>query len=282
MMVLAMALLAVSDMFIKLSARGLPVGQVMLGLSIGGTLFFVLIAKAQGVKLFVPEARHPMVLWRNFFEVIGAIGLITGIAYVPLSVFAAIMQMAPLVVTVGAAVILKEDVGPRRWMAVAAGIVGMLLVVRPGMEGFTPLALFAVLGVTALALRDLVTRLAPANLPSVTLSTWGFAATMPAGALLMMLMGTPPVYNMEAHWPVLGAIVVTTTGYYAITTAMRVAPASVVSPFRYARLIFTMGLGILVFGERPDALTLTGAAIILCAGLYTFLRERQLARRRVA
>ena len=60
---------------------------------------------------------------------------------------------------------------------------------------------------------------------------------------------------------------------------MRVAPAAVVSPFRYTRLVFTMSLGVIVFHERPDALTLLGAAIIIVAGLYTFVRERQLARR---
>ena len=70
----------------------------------------------------------------------------------------------------------------------------------------------------------------------------------------------------------------TTTGYLAITTAMRMAPASIVAPFRYTRLVFTTGLGILIFGDRPDFWTLAGAAVILLAGLYTFLRERRLAR----
>lgn len=280
LMLLAMALLALSDMFIKSATQaGLPPGQVMVLLSVGGTAFFILIARIQGARLWTRAALHPAVIWRNVFEVIGAIGLILGLTYVPLAQFAAIMQMAPLVVVIGAATILKEPVGPRRWIAVGAGIVGMLLVVRPGTEGFAPTAFFAVLGVTGLALRDLVTRLSPPGIPSIALSTWGFGITMPFGAILMALMGDAPRWSGPAMWHVLGAIVVTTTGYYAITTAMRIAPVSVVAPFRYARLIFTTGLGILVFGERPDTLTLTGAAIILVAGLYTFLRERQLSRR---
>lgn len=280
LMMLAMALLALSDMFIKsASFAGFPPGQVMFLLSIGGTAFFILIARLQGAPIWTRDALHPAVIWRNFFEIIGAIGLMLGLAWVPLSQFAAIMQMAPLIVVIGAATVLKEQVGLRRWLAVAAGIVGMLLVVRPGMDGFTPAAFFALMGVAGLAMRDLVTRLSPPGIPSIALSTWGFAATIPFGAILMIIMGDAPRWSAPAMWHVAGAIVVTSTGYYAITTAMRIAPVSVVSPFRYARLVFTMGLGILVFGERPDALTLTGAAIILVAGLYTFLRERQLSRR---
>lgn len=282
LMVLAMALLALSDVFIKLSTRHLPPGQVMLLLSVGGTLLFVLLARAQRAPVWHRAALHPMVLLRNAFEIMGAFGLILSLTYVPLPIFAAIMQMAPLVVTIGAAVFLKEQVGPRRWVAVGAGIVGMLLVVRPGMAGFAPSALYAVVAVTALAMRDLVTRLSPPGIPAVSLSTWGFAATMPAGLVLMAIMGTPFSGNTAGVWPVIGGVLVTTTGYYALTSAMRAAPVSIVSPFRYARLVFTMGLGVLIFGERPDALTLLGAAIILVAGLYTFVREHQIARTRRA
>ncbi len=278
--VLAMALLALSDMFVKLSARHMPVGQVMLLMAAGGSALFALIALAQRAPLWNRDFLHPMVLVRNLFEVVGAFGLVLGLAYVPLSIFAAIMQAAPLVVTIGAALILREHVGPRRWIAVAVGIFGMLLVLRPGTGGFTPTALFAVMGVVGLALRDLVTRLSPAGIPSITLSLWGFLVTIPFGGVLMGLMGTPFGMDRAGIWPLLGAIVVTTLGYYAITSAMRLAPVSIVAPFRYTRLVFTMGLGIAVFGERPDALTYTGAGIILAAGGYTFWREHQIARRR--
>jgi drug/metabolite transporter (DMT)-like permease len=77
------------------------------------------------------------------------------------------------------------------------------------------------------------------------------------------------------------AVIVTAAGYYAVTQAMRMAPAAIVSPFRYTRLLFTMSLGILVFGEQPDGLTLLGAGIILAAGLYALYRERQIALARV-
>jgi drug/metabolite transporter (DMT)-like permease len=110
------------------------------------------------------------------------------------------------------------------------------------------------------------------------MSTWGFAAPIPIGLLLWWLSPMPTSLAPAALWPIAGAIAVTTVGYLAITTAMRMAPVSIVAPFRYTRLIFTPALGILFFGDRPDAMTLFGAGIILVAGLYTFIRERQLSR----
>jgi drug/metabolite transporter (DMT)-like permease len=277
LMILAMALLALSDMFIKLSSQVLSPGYVMFLLSLGGTLCFMLIAKWQGANLLSRDALHPWVLARGALEIIGGLGLVLSIGMIPLSLFAAIMQMAPLVVTLGAAVFLKEPVGPRRWLAILVGIIGMLLVIKPGTDGFEPAALFAVMGVCGLGLRDLITRLSPSHIPSISLATWGFTATIPIGLGLIFVSETPTNVTAITVWHMGGGIIVTALGYYAVTQAMRMAPAAIVSPFRYTRLIFTMSLGVLIFGERPDGLTLLGAAIILSAGLYALYRERKLA-----
>lgn len=286
LMILAMALLALSDVFIKLSSLVLSPGHVMFYLSLGGTLCFMLIAKWQRANLLSRDALHPWVLARSGLEIIGGLGLVLSIGAIPLSLFAAIMQMAPLVVTLGAAIFLKEPVGLRRWLAILAGLIGMLLVIRPGAEGFQPAALFAVMGVCGLGLRDLITRLSPAHIPSISLATWGFAATIPIGFGLSLVSDAPTAVPALTMWHMGAGIIVTALGYYAVTQAMRMAPAAIVSPFRYTRLVFTMSLGILVFGERPDALTLLGAAIILTAGLYALYRERKLAldqeRQRIA
>lgn len=264
-------------MFIKLSSQVLSPGYVMFLLSLGGTLCFMLIAKWQGANLLSRDALHPWVLARGALEIIGGLGLVLSIGMIPLSLFAAIMQMAPLVVTLGAAVFLKEPVGPRRWLAILVGIIGMLLVIKPGTDGFEPAALFAVMGVCGLGLRDLITRLSPSHIPSISLATWGFAATIPIGLGLIFVSETPTNVTAITVWHMGGGIIVTALGYYAVTQAMRMAPAAIVSPFRYTRLIFTMSLGVLIFGERPDGLTLLGAAIILSAGLYALYRERKLA-----
>ncbi|MGR3494267.1 DMT family transporter [Citreimonas sp.] len=278
----AMAFLAVSDVFIKLASQRAPLGQVMVSMSLGGTALFLALAAIKRVRIFTADALHPMVLLRNAFEIVGGLGLIVGISKVPLSVFAAIMQAAPLVVTLGAALFLREEVGWRRWTAIAVGLVGMLLVIRPFGAEFSGWELFAVMGVVGLAARDLVTRLSPESIPSLAISTWGFMAIIVPGLALLIFEAKPMTAEPLALVYIAAMVVVTALGYLCVTTAMRLAPAAIVSPFRYTRLVFTTGLGMAVFGERPGLPTLAGGALILAAGLYTFARERRLAIRTAA
>ena len=114
LMVAGMALLAASDAFLKLASQTAPVGQVMVMLSIGATALFLVLAALRGVRLSLSEAFEPKVMLRNLFEMIGALGMIVGLSKIPLALMAAIMQTAPLVVTLGAALFLQEPVGWRR------------------------------------------------------------------------------------------------------------------------------------------------------------------------
>lgn len=100
-MTASMACLALSDLFIKLAARSLPPGQVMFFLSLGGTLLFVLVARLRRIPVTGPAFRHPAVISRNAAEILGALGMVTGIAWTPLPMVAAIMQTTPLLVTLG-------------------------------------------------------------------------------------------------------------------------------------------------------------------------------------
>lgn len=278
LMVLAMAFLAASDAFIKLATGYAPAGQVMMALGLGGMIIFLTLARLRRMPIRRGDALHRMLIVRNLFEMAGGLGMVVALSKIPLSSLAAIMQAAPLVVTLGAALFLGEEVGWRRWAAIAVGLVGMLMVIRPFSASFSGWELFAVLGVTSLAARDLITRLAPPGIPSVVISAWGLASVAPVGLVLLIVTGEAPVAEPVAWAFMAGAVAVTTAGYLCVTTAMRIAPVSAVSPFRYTRLIFTTGLGMAIFGERPDEWTLAGAALILAAGLYTFVRERRLAR----
>lgn len=274
LMALAMAGFALEDMFIKLAAETLPAGQVLLVLALGGTLIFGTTARVQGIALWSPLARDPGVLLRTGAEVVGSIGLITAIALTPLSSASAIMQATPLFITLCAALFLGEQVGWRRWSAIAVGFFGVLLVIRPGTEGFNLLSLFAVLGVFGLGLRDLATRTLPPEAPALLLSTYAFAALIPTGAAMMVFMGTPWVAPSALVWGWMAcANAVGVLAYVTIVTASRTGDVSVVAPFRYVRLVFALGVGITVFGERPDVLTLIGAAIIVGSGLYTLVRQ---------
>ncbi|APX11320.1 DMT family transporter [Tateyamaria omphalii] len=274
-MVLAMLGFAIEDAVIKFLAGALPVGQVVGFLGIGGTLVFALIARAQGQRLWDPAFLSPAILIRNLAEVIGLIGFVSALALIPLSTASAILQAAPLLVTLGAALFLGEDVGWRRWAAIFVGFVGVMLIIKPGTAAFDWKLLFAVMGVLGLAARDLATRRVQAQVSSVQLSFLAFLVAIPGAVILLYMGGDQIVTPTQTQLGLLFAsVAIGCLAYFGITVAMRVGEISFVTPFRYSRMVFALILGMLVFNERPDALTLFGAAIIILSGLYTLWREQ--------
>lgn len=281
LMILAMLGFALEDMLIKQMAGALPTGQILATLGFGGFIVFALVCRAQGTALLQRDAMHPMVLLRNFGEIFGTLGYVTAVVLTPISSASAIFQATPLFVTLGAALFLREAVGWRRWVAIFVGFCGVLLIIRPGMESFRPASLFAVQGVIFLGIRDLATRRIPGTISSMRLSTYAFGVTVPTGLVLMAAMGEPFVRpdTIDAL-RVVGSIVAGVLGYYALVTATRLGDMSHVAPFRYSRLVFALIVGMTLFGERPDAATLIGAAIIVGSGTYAAIREA--SRRRAS
>ncbi len=280
LMVASMAGFALEDMLIKQMADALPMGQVILMIGLGGTISFSTLTLVRGQRVLSRAFLSWPVLLRSLGEIIATSGFVAAIVLTTLSSASAILQAAPLAVTLGAALFLREPVGWRRWTAIGVGFAGVLVIIRPGLEGFAPASLLAVVGVAGLALRDLAVRHVPPEVTSAQLSVWGFAIVIPTGLLMMLFMGTPPAMPGTTDLARLGAaFVVGGLGYYALVAATRTGDVAVVVPFRYTRLVFAMVLGALAFGERPDALMLTGAALIVGAGLYTIWREARMRPR---
>lgn len=274
-MTLAMAGFAVTDAFIKGLTGHLPVAQVIFILGLGGFAIFGLAVVLAGGKLFTHDWLRPIVLARNLAEAIATASFITALSLMPLSTASAILQANPLFVTMGAALFMGEIVGWRRWGAIGIGFVGMLLILRPTTDGLDWGALLAVLAMLMLAVRDLTTRAMPKTLSNLHLAAYAFATLIVTGLLMMPFGPAVVIPDISRVALSLGAIFAGALAYYAITAAMRVGEVSVVTPFRYTRLVFAMAIGVLVLGERPDAMTLIGAAVIIASGLYTFSRERK-------
>jgi drug/metabolite transporter (DMT)-like permease len=273
-MVLSMAGFALEDMFVKLAADTIPTGQILATLGTAGGLLFAVIVLRQGDRLWSRELLNPAVILRNVSEFVGTFGYVMAVVLTPLSTVSAILQAMPLLVTMGAALFLNEKVGWRRWAAIWIGFIGVLLVIRPGMEGFNPYSLFAVLGVVGLSARDLATRRVPKTVTSIQLSCWAFLTLVPLGCFMLLVTNTAPVLpDTKAAGALFGAIVFGVLGYYAIVAAMRLGDVAVITPFRYTRLVFALTISIAVFAERPDFLTLMGAAIIVAAGVFTLWRN---------
>lgn len=274
LMTLAMAGFALEDMFIKLLSGAIPIGQILVMLGASGAVVFGLFAKAKGQALFSADMASRGMIIRNIGEVVGTVGFVLGFVLASLSTASAILQATPLVVTLGAALFLGAQVGWRRWMAILAGLFGVMLIVRPGMAGFEPASLWAVIGVLGLATRDLATRAAPAHISGFQMSAWAFGLMAPTGVLMMLAMGSRPVMPDSVQMALLACtLVVGVVAYYMVVAAMRVGEIPVVTPFRYTRMVFALIVALTVFGERPDTLTYLGAAIIVAAGLFTLWRE---------
>lgn len=164
LMVASMAGFALADMFIKGVSGRIPVGEILLVIGIGGTLIFAISAISRGEAVIARDFFSPVILIKNLGEMIGTFGFVTALALTPISTVSAILQATLLAVTLGAAIFMQEAVGWRRWSAITVGLIGVLIIIRPGLAGFETASLFAVLAVFGLSIRDLATRAAPKSL----------------------------------------------------------------------------------------------------------------------
>lgn len=276
----AMLGFTLEDMFIKVLSEPLPTGQILMVLGAGSALIFATLARLNHENIFARVAWTPMMLLRALCEAIGAMLFASALARVEISTVAAVFQTLPLVITMAAALFLGEKVGWRRWSAIGVGFAGVLLIIRPGLDAFNPDTLLVLAAVFAIAARDLITRRIDSSVSSSVVSFQGFASLILAGALMMLFTprGFGSIGPSEAAM-FGGAILFGAAGYWGIVTAMRIGEASVVAPYRYTRLLFSIIVGMLIFGEIPDTATLLGASLIIGSGFYTFLREHALAKK---
>ena len=286
LMVATMAGFAVEDLLIKQvagpQAGAVPVAQILMTMGLGGAGFFGLVSVILGRAIWSPVLLTRPVLLRNGAEMISTMTGVTALVLIPLSLASAILQAAPILVTLGAAVFLGEKVGWRRWSAIAVGIAGVMLILRPGAAGFNPAVWLAVIAVVAVAARDLATRAASAAITTLQLAFWGYALSIPSGVILFGILGQPLVWPTPGAWLWLGgAQCLGITFYYTLTLALRLGESSAVVPFRYSRLVFALALGVGILGERVDGWMLAGLALVTASGLYTLLREGRLRRQAV-
>ena len=279
LMVCAMFFFAVEDAFIKFLASDFPVGQILAVISGGAAIGFAIYLRLRGMPIWHNDYLHPKVLMRSGVDVVGSLMFSTALALIPLTTASAVLQATPIVVAMGAAIFLGQEVGWRRWIAIFVGFCGVMLIVRPGMEGFTPSTLLAVGGMLCLASRDLITRSLNLPISGPQLSFHVYTLMAPAGIALALLLGQEFVMPNGTQAGIFAVATVFGMGaYLLIVAATRAGNAGIISSFRYSRMVFALTIGYVVFAERPDAPTLIGAAIVIGSGIYTLLREARLAR----
>jgi drug/metabolite transporter (DMT)-like permease len=278
----SMAAFTFNDAFMKALGEHLPLFQAIFLRGIGVTVFLIGLTLWMG-QLSLSSSRRDWWLMsiRAVSEMGGAWFFITALFHMPFANLSAILQALPLAVTLAGALFLRESVGWRRMAAILIGFVGVMLIVRPGAEGFTIYALYGLATVVCVTVRDLVSRMMSRSVPSLmvaSVSALGVTLFAAAGSTLETWAPVTGIVVLK----LLGATVFVFGGYLFSVSAMRVGDLAFVAPFRYTSLLVALVVGALVFRTFPDTLTLIGAAIVVATGLFTLYRERVTRRAALA
>lgn len=277
-MVLAMAGFTINDALVKSLGGELPTAQVM---AVRGLSLSVLIAALiwqQGLLPRIKEAFIPLVGFRAAMELAATFLFLSALTSLPFANISAILQALPLAVTLGATLFFSEPVGWRRWLAISIGFMGVLIIIRPGTEGFQFTSILVIISVLFAAARDLSSRALPKALPSLLVSAATALLVTVFGFTLLLIDGNWVALEIQHMKVLVLASVFLFFGYQFIVLAMRTGEVSYVVPYRYTSLLWSIFLGYLFFAEVPDALTLFGSAVVVSMGLFTLYRELLSAR----
>ena len=275
-MILSMACFAVEDTFIKLLSTRLPATQILFSVGFGGALITLALAVTLNVNLADKILLNKHVISRTIADLFGAFFFTSAMVLIPMSLLASILQATPLFVTLGAAILLGEKVGWRRWSAIFIGFLGIIIILQPGYGSFQLVSLLGLAAVLCLALRDVVTRDMATEIPTLTVTFYACLAMGSAGFIAYPFFGTPIMPTTFEAILLVCAAIIGVTGYFLIVLATRKGDVSVIAPFRYSRLLFSLVLASLILGEMLTLPILLGGLLVVSSGIYTFGRERRL------
>lgn len=273
-------LFLINDMLIKLTSAELPLGQIIAIRGLFATMLLVPIVLATGLAREIRLIRQPALFWRTGAEIASAYFYLIALFHIPIANTNTIIQVVPLAVTASAAIFLGHAVGWRRWIAIVIGFLGVIVIIRPGMEGFNSYSLLALVSAGFITLRDITTRIMPATVPTLLIALTTAVCVGLTGPVFGLVAGEQWVVpSTHALLLIAAAVVFLVGGYLTSVEFMRHGDIAVVAPFRYTVILWAMLVGYLVWNEKPDLTTLIGSAIIIATGVYTFHRERRLSAR---
>ncbi|MEO0799917.1 MAG: DMT family transporter [Pseudomonadota bacterium] len=285
LMVFAMGVFVLNDTLTKTVSARLETGQIIVIRGVICTIIMLPIALSlySVQRIFTCYSRALLV--RNLAEMGAVIIFLSALFQLPIANVTAILQVLPLAMTAAAAVVLKEHVGWRRWTAAGVGLVGVLFIIRPGTADFSWWYLAVLFSVILITARDLATRFIAPSTPTVVVTLLTAICVTGAGLMLSAYEAlTLPTTASAWVVPELGdlgrltlAAILVLVGYATLIEAWRTGEISATAPFRYSVVLWAILFGYLLLGEVPKFWTLFGSAIVVAAGLYTFMRERKRA-----
>ena len=276
-MVLSTVAFTIGDAAMRLASGTVPTGQSVFLRSLTSVVLVAIAAHWTGVLSSLRRALVPWMRWRCLGDAGNSLLFQAALARMPFADIMAVLQLTPLSLTAASAIFLQATVGWRRWAAVAAGLVGTLLVIKPGTTAFNVFAILAVGSVLCGTLRDVAPRRLDSGIPTLLILLVSQAAVAAAGLGLAVFQGW--VWPSPRAWMlVVFAGAMTALGHLWMIIALRIGDVAAVAPFRYASVVWAILIGLMLFGEVPDGWSLVGMAILVLAGLYAFHRERVLLR----
>jgi len=264
--------LGISDVTAKYLSATLPSIEIAW---IRFVVFALIMMPAMmpGSPLFaLPTKRLGLQLMRGVTVLASSLFFISGLRFLPIAEASATGFVAPLFVTALSIVFLGEKVGLRRWIATGIGLIGVIIILRPGSGAFHPAAFFPIVSALAWACTLIMTRMMSGTERAITTMTYSSIAGVVVISLLVPFVWVTPSWHDIAFGVFIG--VASTAGQWIVVVAFRYADASVLAPFSYTQLLWVSILGFFIFGEVPDVWTVTGAIFIVASGLYTAHRER--------
>ena len=273
LMVISMGCLTLTDMLIKIASQTLPIGQVMIFYGVGALAVFWGLLRINGESIQLSPFTNLAVVWRNIGDLIAMNSMFLALVYVPLSTVGAVIQAVPILVTACAALFLGEQVGLKRASAIFIGFLGTLLIIQPGAANFDITTILVLIAAVGMALRDIATKLVRENFSTLLLSFYSCFLFIISGSILLLIEGDPGVLDSENSVLLVLMIISGCLGFFFMTKAVRLGDMSVVTPFRYTRLLFSMAAGILILGEQVNGIMLIGSALTILSGLYIWRRE---------
>ena len=272
-MIIAMGCLTLTDLLIKIASQTFPIGQVMIFYGVGSLIVFWGLLGIKGESIRLSPITNPAVILRNIGDLIAMNSMFLALVYVPLSTIGAVIQTVPILVTVAAVLFLGEQVGIRRALAILIGFLGTLLIIQPGAATFDITTALVFIAAVGMALRDIATKLVRENFSTLLLSFYSCFLFIFSGSVLFIINGEASVPALDDIALLAGMIAAGSLGFFFMTEAVRLGDMSVVIPFRYTRLLFSMAAGILILGEKVNTIMLFGSALTILSGLYIWRRE---------
>lgn len=276
----SMASFTLNDACMKVVLGKVPLFQAILLRGTATVILMVAVAHwLGGLDFRMPRRDWFLVIFRTLSDIGATYFFITALREMPIANITAILQVLPLTVTLSSALFFGEALGWRRLVAILIGFVGVMIIIRPGVDGFNSFAFHALAAVAFVTIRDLCARRLSPGVSSVTIALIG-AFGVVTFAAVGAVAGNEWV-DIDGHSAALlaAATIFIIGGYLFSVMTMRVGEISFTAPFRYTSLLWALLLGFMIFGDWPDQLTQLGIVIVVATGAFTFYREQQLSRK---